>query len=43
MDFSKEVGKEIDSTGWEYSVEFSGFNMEKPSRTHRSVALDGIA
>ena len=39
VDFSKEVGKEIDAAGWEYAVEFGGFGLVTKSRTRRFVHL----
>lgn len=35
VDFSKAVGRHIDASGWEYAVDFSGFDLVKQSRTHR--------
>ncbi|CAN0500942.1 unnamed protein product, partial [Laminaria digitata] len=37
VDFSKEVGKEIDAAGWEYAVEFGGFGLVTKSRTRRDL------
>ncbi|CAM9746353.1 unnamed protein product, partial [Discosporangium mesarthrocarpum] len=37
VDMSREVGREIDSSGWEYAVDFSGFEMTANMRTHRDL------
>ena len=42
MDFSKEVGKEIDASGWEYSVDFGGFGLVTKSRTRRFVPFSWL-
>ena len=36
VDFSKEVGTEIDEEGWEYRVEFASFNIINSSRNRRA-------
>ncbi|CAN0559720.1 unnamed protein product, partial [Ectocarpus sp. 12 AP-2014] len=37
VDFSREVGTEIDAAGWEYAVEFGSFNLIASSRTRRDL------
>ncbi|CAM9715643.1 unnamed protein product, partial [Sphacelaria rigidula] len=37
VDFSKEVGTQIDPSGWEYGVDFNKFNLTTSSRTHRDL------
>lgn len=37
VDFSKEVGTQIDPSGWEYGVDFNKFNLTTSSRTHRYI------
>eukprot|EP00752_Nemacystus_decipiens_P006311 g5691.t1 len=37
VDFSKEVGKQIDAAGWEYAVDFGAFNLIASSRTRKDL------
>ncbi|CAM9605202.1 unnamed protein product, partial [Scytosiphon promiscuus] len=37
VDFSKEVGTQIDEEGWEYRVELASFNLIASSRTRRDL------
>ena len=37
VDFSKEVGTQIDAAGWEYAVEFGAFNLIASSRTRKDL------
>ncbi|CAN0469082.1 unnamed protein product, partial [Hapterophycus canaliculatus] len=37
VDFSKEVGTQIDEAGWEYRVELASFNLIASSRTRRDL------
>eukprot|EP00903_Cladosiphon_okamuranus_P017946 g16513.t1 len=37
VDFSKEVGTQIDAAGWEYAVEFGAFNLIASSRTRKNL------
>ncbi|CAM9406139.1 unnamed protein product, partial [Sphacelaria rigidula] len=35
VDFSKEVGNQIDASGWQYNVDFNSFKLTSTSRTRR--------
>ena len=37
VDFSREVGTQIDEAGWEYALEFGAFNHSGNSRTRRDM------
>lgn len=39
VDFSKEVGQQIDPSGWEYAIDFMRFSLISKSRTHRYAYL----